>query len=146
MQTFYIVLEKNSMSIFEKDNGSFERLYLEGNPEYPYDINSAKECTEKLFSMLVNEYNLDSISEIDLVLINNENTVVSEVMNKVLDNHIKEKIQIEDMIKNISQKLCRDKKLHIEEYVINFDGINYTCNKSGTEKNEFIVNDINFCT
>lgn len=139
MQTFYVVLEKEIISIFEKNHDSYEKVYIEGNPEYTYEINCAKACTDKLLSILVNVYNLDSAGEIDLVMIDNEDKVVSEVIDKALSKHIKEKIQIDDLICRISQKLDRDENLHISEYGINFDGKNYLCKSSGVKKSEFYL-------
>lgn len=101
--------------------------------------NCAKACTDKLLSILVNVYNLDSAGEIDLVMIDNEDKVVSEVIDKALSKHIKEKIQIDDLICRISQKLDRDENLHISEYGINFDGKNYLCKSSGVKKSEFYL-------
>lgn len=94
MQTFYMIIGKDTINVYEKDNGSYERVYLEGNPGYSYDINNAKECAEKLFSMLMNKYNMDSIGEIDFVVIDNEDKIVSEVMERVLNDYTKAKIRI----------------------------------------------------
>ena len=113
MQTFYMVLKKDSLGMFEKEHDSFQRLYFEGDPEYRYEINCAKEYVERLLSMLSNEFNLDSVAEIDFVVIENEDKLVNEVMGKALCGHIREKIEIEKLIGVISQRLKRDKKLYI---------------------------------
>lgn len=137
MQTFYMILGKDTINVYEKENGSYERVYLEGNPGYSYDKNNAKECIEKLFSMLRNKYNMDSVGEIDFVVIDNEDKIVSEVMERALSAYIKSKIKIEDLIYKIFEKLDRDKKLHISEYGVNFDGKNYLCREKKIEKHEF---------
>lgn len=137
MQTFYVVLEKAIMSIYVRDNGSYERIYIEGNPEYTYDINCAKDSVEKLLFSLVNENNLESVGEIDLILIDNENKIVTEVMEKALKEYIKEKIQIDSLICKMSKKMSRDKKMYITQYGINFDGKNYICKGEKINKSEF---------
>ncbi len=137
MQTFYMIIGKKSLSLYEKIGVSFKQIYLQGKPEYLYDINRARECIDKVFAMLIIEYNMRSIGEIDLVVINNEDKIISDVIGKLLRKHIREKIEVEDLLGIATEKLCRDKKLHISEYGINFDGKNYLYTEKGVEKNEF---------
>ena len=61
MQTFYLLIGKSNLYVYEKKDNTYERLYIEGNPEYAYDLNSAKTSIEQLMDELVNEYNLDKL-------------------------------------------------------------------------------------
>lgn len=137
MQIFYLVIEKSSLSLFQKNSSCFDRLYIEGNAEYTYDLNSITENINRLLEILVNEFNLDSIGEIEFIIIDNENKLISEVMNKVLQNYIKKKYEIEKIMIHISSKLNLDKKLYISKYGINFDGKNYIINKNNIIKTDF---------
>lgn len=137
MQTFHLIVQKNKLILFEKSGDNFERIHVEGNPELAYDLNCVKEDVDKLLSFLKNEYNLDSVEEIDFVMIDNENKIISDILRKVLENHIKEIVNIEQLILEISQKLSTDPKLHILDYGINYDGINYLYQNGSVNKTDF---------
>lgn len=125
MQTIYLIIGKDKLCLYEKNSNSFERLYIEGNPDYIYDINNAKSGIKSLMDSLVDEYNLDTMAEIDFIVIDNEDKIVSEVMGNVLGEYVSKKYSIDSLMKDIINKLSRDKKLLISEYGINFDGKNY---------------------
>lgn len=137
VQTFYMIIGKNKLYLYEKEDKIFERLYIEGNPEYSYDINRAKKCIAELMDRLADEYNMDTIAEIEFVIIDNEDPVISNVMNQVLNEYIKEEYPIDSLLSNIYQKLERDKKLFISDYGINFDGKNFSKKNNVLEKKEF---------
>lgn len=137
MQTFYLIVKKDCLSLFEKNGNTYERVYLGGNPEFYYSINSAKENIDKFMKMIIEEYNLDSISEIDLMVINNEEKIVSDVVTKVLGESVRKTVQIDLLMKDILQKLNRDKELLISEYGVNFDGKNYLLQDGEIKKEEF---------
>lgn len=135
MQTFYLVIEKSSLSLFSLNN--YERIPIEGNEQYTYDLNYSTNCINILLEILANEFNLDSIGEIDFIVINNEDKVISEVMNKALEKHIKKIYDIEKIVENLLYKLNRDKKLYIDKYGINFDGKSYIIQENKISKKEF---------
>lgn len=137
MQTFYIIIKKDYLSFFEKNGNSYERVYLGGNPEFEYSLNSVNDNSERLCTMIVEEYNLDTIAEMDFVVINNENNFISEVMTKALNQNIKEIISIDSLIKTAMINLSRDQKLYIQKYGIHFDGKSYFLRDSNLYKEEF---------
>ena len=49
VQTFYVIIKKNYLSIYEKNQKSYERVYLRANSEFAYSVNSAKDYIEKIF-------------------------------------------------------------------------------------------------
>jgi hypothetical protein len=132
-----MIIGKDKLYLYEKDNGAFERVYIEGNPEYSYNINSSKSHIERLMDYLKNEYNMDTTAKIDFVIIDNEDTVISNVLKNILHDYTKEKYSVDDLMIKIFQKLKRDKKLLIPDYGINFDGKNYSVKNSVLEKKEF---------
>lgn len=135
MQTFYLVIEKSSLSLFSLNN--YERIPIEGNEYYTYDLNYSTNYINILLEILANQFNLDSIGEIDFIVINNEDKIISEVMNKALEKHIKKIYDIEKIVENLLYKLNRDKKLYIDKYGINFDGKSYIIQKNKVSKKEF---------
>lgn len=137
VQTFYVIIKKNYLSIYEKNQKSYERVYLRGNSEFAYSVNSAKECIEKFLNIIVEEYNLDTIGEIDLIVIDNEDDIVSNAILNALGENVKERIDIEKLMLKVSSSLERDKKLHIFEYGINYDGKQFFVMNENIVKNEF---------
>lgn len=137
MQTFYVVIKKDCLSLYEKNGNSYEKVYLGGNPEYDYSVNNAKEYADRFLKMIVGEYNLDTIGEIDFVVIDNEDDIVSDAMIGVLDKSVKKRIPIMDLMSRALNSLGRDKKLYISEYGINYDGKKYIAGDQGIKKEEF---------
>lgn len=137
MQTIYLLIGKEKLYLYEKNANLFERLYIEGNPDYSYDINNVKYGIQQLMDNLVNEYNLDTKAEIDFIVIDNENEIISEVVEKIIGEYESKKYTIDSIIIKVFNKLSRDKKLLIEEYGINFDGKNYLLINGNLNKKEF---------
>lgn len=125
MQTVYVIIKKEYLALYEKNGNSFEQIYLNGNPEYSYSLNSAKDGMDKMLIMLAEQYNLDSIGEIDLIVIDNEDKITSETILRALGNSVTKKIPVEQVIQNAVERLNRDKKLHILKYGVNYDGRKY---------------------
>lgn len=137
MQTFYLLIGKSNLYVYEKKDNTYERLYIEGNPEYAYDLNSDKTSIEQLMDELVNEYNLDTKAEIDFIVVDNEDRIVSEVMQKVLGEYQSKVYEIDFLMKLVAGKLQRDSKMMIDKFGINFDGKNYLLSDGGIVKNDF---------
>lgn len=97
----------------------------------------ANDCVERLCTMIVEEYNLDTIAEVDFVVINNEDTFISEVMTKALNQNIKEIISVDCLIKTAMMNLSRDQNLYIPKYGLHFDGKSYFLRESNLYKEEF---------
>ena len=137
MQTFYMIIKKECLSIYEKNGNSYERVYLGGNPEYAYSVNCARNYVDRFLKMIVEEYNLDTIGEVDFVVIDNEDTVISNVMLEAFGQNVKKRICVENLVSEISASIGRDKKLRIFEYGINFDGKKYLVKGQQVIKEEF---------
>lgn len=137
MQTFYVIIKKDYLSLYEKNGNVYEKVYLGGNPEYFYSVNNAKDYVNHLFEMIIEEYNLDTIGEIDFIVFDNEDVIISNAMLEAFGQSVKERISIEHFMMDVSDSLGRDKKLHISEYGINFDGKNYVVKNRQIVKEEF---------
>lgn len=132
-----MIIKKDCLSLYEKNDNEYEKVYFEGNPEYSYSINSAKESVERFLNMLLGEYNLDTMGEIDFVVIDNEDEIVSEVMLGEFAQSVKKRINIMELMSKILDSIGRDKKLHISDYGINYDGKRYIFNNQKIVKEEF---------
>ena len=137
MQTFYVIIKKESLSLFEQNGGIFEKVYLGGKQEYFYAVNSAQDTANKFLSMIVEEYNLDSVGEIDLIVVNNEDEIISTAMTKAFGKNVKEEISIAKVILTALEKLDRDSKLRIRDYGVNFDEKKYCLVNGEVKKDEF---------
>lgn len=137
MQTFCVITKKNTLSLYEKDGNHYSKVYLNGNDEYAYSINSTQDCIDRFMNSMAEEYNLDSIGEIDLILIDNEDRIIAESVINAFGDSVKEVVQIEKLIPEIMMKLDRDKSLHISDYGINYDGKKYMLHENCVSKEEF---------
>lgn len=139
MQTFYVVVKKRVLVVYEKKNNSFERVYIGGNPDYSYSVNCSKEHISRLINSLVEEYNLDSIGELDFVVIENEDSIISASVLGAFGQSISNVVKIEDLINKVSKNLGRDQKLHISEYGINYDEKRYLVRGNELLKEDFCL-------
>lgn len=137
MQEFYIIIKKEFFSVYEKKENSYERIYLGGNPEYLYSVKNASKSIEKFFALIVEEYNLDSIAEVNFNIIDNEDKIVSNTVLESFGIYVKKCIHIETLMLKILNSLGRDAKLRILEYGINYDNKNYIIKDNGLNKREY---------
>lgn len=137
MQTFYMITGRSCLTLYEREGASYKRVYLNGNPEFQYDINHMQKYAEQLFSILSDQYSLSSDQEISLTVIDSEDSVVSEIVNRELGRHIVKKLPPEQVLRAAAQTMCGDAELPIDEYGINYDGKNYLFTDNGAKKREF---------
>lgn len=137
MQTFYVIIKKDYLTIYEKNGNSYEKVYLGGNSEYTYSVNSAKDYVNRFFEMIIEEYNLDTMGEIDFVVIDNEDVITTNAMMMAFGQSVAKQISIENLMEEILASIGRDKKLRISEYGINYDGKKYLVKDKKVVKEEF---------
>ena len=111
MQTFYVLIKKNCLSIYEKNGNAYEKVYLGGNPDFSYSISSAKEGADRFLEMIVDEYNLNTMGEIDLVVIDNEDEILSDVMLRAFGQSVKKRISIEGLMGEVLILMARNTSL-----------------------------------
>ena len=51
MQTFYMVVEKERLYLFERSKNGFDRVYIEGNPDFLYSINAIRDYMKRLSAL-----------------------------------------------------------------------------------------------
>lgn len=137
MQKFYMIIGKNELFLYEKNENGYVRQFIEGNSEYSYKLNNAKNDVDRLIKSLVNEYNMETSAEIEFIVIDNENTIYSEIIEKALGEYVAKKNDLKQILTNIIKKLKRDNKLMIDELGINFDGKNYVMSNNKLIKNDY---------
>jgi hypothetical protein len=137
VQEFYIIIKKESLLVYEKKGNGYERIYLGGNPEYLYSLNNPSKSIEKFLALIAEEYNLDSIAEVNFNIIDNEDKIVSSTVLEKFGVYVKTCIHIEILMIDILNSLARDAKLRILEYGINYDNKNYIKKDNGINKREY---------
>lgn len=137
MQTFYMIIGKDALFLYEKNGTNYNRQYIEGNPEFHYQLNNIKKDMEKLLAVLTDEYNLDSQSELAFVVIGNGNSVVTEAITRALDGHISDKCGLDSIMPEIINKIYKEEIPLVKEYGINFDGHNYLLMNGKLDKRNY---------
>ena len=94
MQTFYVIIQKNYLSVYEKNADMFEKVYLGGNPYFAYTVNNAVDYIQRFFSMIIEEYNLETVGEVDFVVIENEDRIITDAVSKAMGECIKKQLKI----------------------------------------------------
>lgn len=137
MQTFYVIIQKNYLSVYEKNADMFEKVYLGGNPYFAYTVNNAVDYIQRFFSMIIEEYNLETVGEVDFVVIENEDRIITDAVSKAMGECIKKQLKIEELMLNVIARLGRDKNLCISEYGVNFDERKYIVTDGKINKDEY---------
>ncbi len=109
MQTFYMITGRDVLYLYEKNGTNYNRQYIEGNPEFHYQVNNMKNDIEKLLKALMEEYNLDSILEITFVVIGNDDPIVTEAVDRALEGHISKQYDLSTIMPEIIKKCIRMK-------------------------------------
>lgn len=132
---FLFLLEKNQIKIYNIENTS-EPLYIAGKPEQEYQLRHAQDEIPQIIDELAREFNLEPQSDdknpdkmiykdIKFILLENSDKFTNRVVEEILDSYIEQKIAIQEIIIPILDKLMLDKDTLVEQYGINYDGINY---------------------
>lgn len=125
MQIFYMIIGKGKLYLYKKENNRYIKQYIEGNSFYKYEINQVKLDLQKLLERLVDEYNLETKAELEFYIVENEDELFSEAVIKGLKEYVIKKYSLTEVLISVMEKLCKDKKLKIKEFGINYDGKSY---------------------
>lgn len=128
---FFLIIEKNSLCIYENNNGKYEKQFIEGNDHYPYNLEQIQEDIGLFLDILADEKNLGTKAKLGFDVLENKDLVVTNSVMEVLGEYTEERYRLEDTIMKILEKLSKDTKLHIQDYGINYDG---TCYKEQDAK------------
>ncbi len=48
MQALYMIIGRNALFLYERDGAEYNRLFIEGNPEFRYQNNSVRKDIEDM--------------------------------------------------------------------------------------------------
>ena len=137
MQIFYLIIGKDKLFLYEKDNGHAVKQYIEGNPYFLYDVNKAESDVQRMLDLLVNEYNLDTVAELEFIILENDDDIRTNKIEQILSDYIIEKLDLRKTLLKIMKTLNKDKKLYINDFGINYDGMSFYIKNNKLEKSEF---------
>ena len=111
MQKFFMIIGKNKLNVYSTNGGQWEKQYFEGNPEFEYEVNNARHDIEKMFELLVSEYNLDSKAELEFSVLCNEDSVYNDVIERCMKEYICEKKELEQVKADAKDKTKTEEQL-----------------------------------
>ena len=134
---FLLFIGKNKFHLFDLD-ANCERIFINGNESFSYDITKARDAVKKLISSLANDYNLAHESEVQFQVLENMDSTVNEVLFEALNGHIQAKFNIGLVIKKILSVLTKEHPdLRVKDFGINYDGNSFEIKNNKVLKNEF---------
>lgn len=138
MQQLIILICKDEFFVFD----GVEPVFIEGNDSFSYSLNRVQEDLAYLFERLSRQYNLSSSAEISISIVTNEDNFITETIKEAFRNQekavsIDNEYKIIHCIESYIKQLSNDKTLHIDEFGVNFDGVNYTIKNNSIEKQPF---------
>lgn len=148
MQIFYMITGRDVLYLYEKDGMKYNRQYIQGNPEYHYQIHTVKKDMEKLLKELAEDYNLDidmdhvdiqkaNNTEMAFVMVENADPVLTEAVSRGLGGFLSQKYVLDSLISDIIRKLCSDGQPLVKDFGVNFDGNNYRLANGVIQRNNF---------
>lgn len=120
---FLLIVKRDKFTIIDPNRNN-EVIYINGEQDVLYEPTKAKICVENMVNALVDEYNLESKNDVQFKIFTNGDANV----NKALERYANEDnmTDIKNIIKTIYKQLSENKDLLINEYGLNYDGINYS--------------------
>lgn len=133
----HMIIGKNAFYLYRHTNNGFEIEYVDGNSYRHYDTHNIKSDLSNLLETVADTNNLDSSNEIEITLIENADPIRNKNVEQVLQNRIKGKISIDELLTRTVIALAENKDLHIYEFGINYDGTSYLFRNGKLEKNSY---------
>lgn len=131
MKKFYLIIGKDKFLVYHKNKNAFELESIDGNLYVKYDIHRINSDMQNLLEALQNAYNLETMEELKFVVMPNSDPLRNSIIEKALSgeteqaSYIYSKYELKDILLKAIQRLSKDKKLHISEFGINYDGDSY---------------------
>lgn len=122
---FFLIIGKSNLYVYEENGGKYEKQFIEGNDCYPYDLNNVREDIDSFLDDLAEEKNLGTRAKLEFDVLENEDAIRTNGVLSVLNEYTAGKFSLSEIIKQVIQKLSKDKKLLVAEYGINYDGTFY---------------------
>lgn len=133
----HMIIGKNAFYLYRRKNNGFEIEYIDGNPYRHYDTHSIKSDLANLLETVADTNNLDSTDEIFFTVIENSDPIRNKNVEQVLENRLKEKISVDEILIRTVNALSQNKDLHINEFGINYDGSSYIFRNGKLEKSSY---------
>lgn len=137
MQEFYVIVGRETLYLYEKEGAEYHRQYVHGKPEFRYQVSQAKDDMKKLFELLADEYNLDDNSDMRFTLIENADVIVTEAVCRGFAGYLVKRCPLNAVVMDAMKKLAAEGVPLIEEYGVNFEGVNYRQGNGGIQRSDF---------
>lgn len=131
---FLLIIGQNTLTVYNQQRG-MRRQYLSGEPCMYYEIGKVKEYVNKLIETVAKENNLGSTEEVVFTAIGSSRLETIPVVWRALSGHLKEKFDALELLKEAYINLAEKESLFINEYGLNWDGINYHWEEDGEWQN-----------
>ena len=138
MQKITIIICKDEFFVFDGN----EQIYFDGNESFPYRENRVIKDIEKLLFKVVQIFNLESAKDLSVCIVTNKDASITEFVKLAFTEqeygtNVASFIEARCVIKKAIQQLLNDSALHIAEFGMNFDGVNYFLKDGRLEKLPF---------
>lgn len=136
MQSFYLVITTEKLFLYDIMNCEWQ--YFEGNPYLKYSMQMIRNDVKILLEYMFDYYNMtiDS-SELEFVVIKHADAIRSQLILEALNGFVKDTIEIDNVIQKIIAKLADDRMLYIDDFGVNYDGLNYKYQSNKLMQREF---------
>lgn len=131
MERFLLNVNRNAFTVYRKTE-NYELQHIKGEPSFPYDGKRVALDLAELLNTLVDEYNLISEKELGFTLV----LGIDDAINGEVENYLRgrqclssdKSLAIQDLLARLYDKLAADSQLMIQQYGVNYDGVNYQKN------------------
>lgn len=131
MERFLLNVNRNAFTVYRKTE-KYELQYVKGEPAFPYDGKRVALDLAELLNTLVEEYNLTSEKELEFTLV----LGIDDAINGEVEKYLRERqclgsdksLTIRDLLARLYDKLAADSRLMVQQYGVNYDGVNYQKN------------------
>lgn len=159
MKTFYLIIAKDKFHVYHKNNNTFVPEYIDGNPYLKYDLHHVNSSIQHLVESLQHNYNLETMAEVNFIVVNNSDPIRNSMIENALNGeetqggYINSTYDCRDILAKAIRILSKEKKLHVSEFGINYDGDSYVLKDNILKQGEYNLlaytinqkNLINYC-
>lgn len=133
---FYMIIGKSAFYLYRRADTSFVVEHIDGKPYRHYDIHSIKSDLQKLLGSLSRANGVYD-DEISFSVIESADNIRNVNIETFLENRVKEKIPLNNILVRAVKSLVENKNLYIDEFGINYDGASYVLRDNILQKNSF---------
>lgn len=133
---FYMIIGKSAFYLYRRADSGFVVEHIDGKPYCHYDVHSIKSDLQKLLGSLSRANDVYD-DEISFSVIENADRIRNVNIETFLENRVKEKIPLNNILVRAVKSFVEDETLHIDEFGINYDGASYILRNNILHKNSF---------